>query len=159
MLPTGKSVYLSRLFSHKAESNGVTPTAGLYLDQGWLAKHPNIWTNAEIPAEWRSEGQPSILYLPWPDRGAVTTRKLSVAAAWALGQVEEGQALEIGCVGGHGRTGTMLAGILLYCGLDAESAIKEVRGSYCKKAIESKVQEELIGKLGAALQDKNRGKE
>jgi len=48
----------------------------------------------------------------------------------------------ISCIGGHGRTGIILA---IWCGLNgAPSPIEYVREHYSKKAIETKEQEEFV---------------
>ena len=52
--------------------------------------------------------------------------------------------IEIGCVGAHGRTGTFMALVLVESGYTADEAIKIVRKDYCKHAIETVKQEEMI---------------
>ena len=64
--------------------------------------------------------------------------------------------LVVFCVGGHGRTGTAVASMLVV-GLNytAKDAITWVRTNYCEKAIESKGQEEYIH----GLEDQKKAKE
>jgi protein-tyrosine phosphatase len=64
-----------------------------------------------------------------------------------LGQASEGRRVEIGCAGGHGRTGTTLAGLLVLQGLSARSAIRRIRRAYCEEAIESREQEAFVRSL------------
>jgi protein-tyrosine phosphatase len=47
----------------------------------------------------------------------------------------------IACVGGHGRTGTCMASLMIASGLDYYSAVQTVRADYCTSAIESTSQE------------------
>jgi hypothetical protein len=56
----------------------------------------------------------------------------------------DGERVEIGCIGGHGRTGTMLACMLVLNGMKPAAAIKFVHKKYCTEAIESDLQEWYI---------------
>ncbi|MBI2756169.1 MAG: hypothetical protein HYX52_05605 [Chloroflexi bacterium] len=55
----------------------------------------------------------------------------------------------ITCMGGHGRTGTALAALLVADGFTAEDAVRLVRTKHCSLAIESKSQEDYIYRLAA----------
>jgi protein-tyrosine phosphatase len=95
------------------------------------------------PFAQRPKGQ--IVVYPWPDLGAPRDpRRFHRALRWLLGQASEGRRVEIGCAGGHGRTGTTLAGLLVLQGLSPRSAIRRVRRAYCEEAIESREQEALV---------------
>lgn len=61
---------------------------------------------------------------------------------WLKKQVDEGKKVHIGCIGGHGRTGTVLAALVSMYG--EPDAIAYVRKHYCKKAVESKVQIDFL---------------
>ena len=66
----------------------------------------------------------------------------------ALRSLRKGRSVEIGCIGAHGRTGTLLAAMLVREeGLSAKQAIAETRLRYCSHAIESQQQEHLIYKF------------
>ncbi len=54
--------------------------------------------------------------------------------AWSRAAVER---VEVGCVGGRGRTGTMLAALAMMDGLDREEAISWVRERYDIHAVET----------------------
>lgn len=58
---------------------------------------------------------------------------------WIIEQLELGKKIHIGCIGGHGRTGLVLA-VLVRLILDEKDAITWVRANYCQKAVESKKQ-------------------
>jgi hypothetical protein len=58
----------------------------------------------------------------------------------------------VGCVGGHGRTGTAIAAILIASKkITAEEAIEFVRENYCDRAIETSKQEEYLVSVDNAL--------
>lgn len=58
---------------------------------------------------------------------------------WVCTQLQDGKRVHVGCIGGHGRTGTVLSAIVAEL-LGEKDAIQYVRTHYCKKAVESKVQ-------------------
>jgi protein-tyrosine phosphatase len=55
-----------------------------------------------------------------------------------------GERVEVGCHGGHGRTGTALACAAVLCGLPSGDAVPWVRVNYCVKAVESAQQEAFV---------------
>lgn len=70
---------------------------------------------------------------PWPRRCGP-----SCSGPWA------GQHVEVGCLGGHGRTGTALACLAVLAGHPAGDAVAWVRSGYCAKAVETPGQEAFI---------------
>lgn len=60
-------------------------------------------------------------------------------------QVSAGKKVHCGCIGGHGRTGMVLAALRKHMTGD-EKAISHVRANYCKKAVESAAQVEFLVK-------------
>src|SRR3989304_150587 len=83
-----------------------------------------------------------IMSLRWSDGHAPTVRPgFWIKLIETLSQ--PGDHIVFTCVGGHGRTGTALAGVLIeYGGMSAEDAVEFVRTKYCDQAIESKEQED-----------------
>lgn len=63
---------------------------------------------------------------------------------WTTIQLNAGQKVHAGCIGGHGRTGTFLAALVATMG--ETDAITYVREHYCKKAVESGEQIEFLAK-------------
>ncbi len=64
-----------------------------------------------------------------------------------LQRARSGQHIEIGCLGGHGRTGTALACLAALAGHPAAAAVAWVRSSYCPQAVETPSQEAFIAAL------------
>lgn len=58
---------------------------------------------------------------------------------WLAAQLIAGKKVHVGCVGGHGRTGTVLAALVNEMTGEAD-AITYVRTNYCHKAVESAAQ-------------------
>ena len=105
------------------------PDYGLYLDQRWQPPWPHehlSWPDFAVP-----------------DDATATLSALQSLLAWA----RAGQRVEIGCLGGHGRTGTALAGLSVLAGQDPDGAVAWVRSSYCQKAVETDAQEAFVASL------------
>ena len=117
------------------------PTVGVYVDDGWLeGRLASNDQSRELDVK-----QPTALYVGWGDFKAIDVKVLAEAIEWVVPFVHNRQdIIEIACIGGHGRTGTFLASLLVREGWAPTDAIEYIRGGYCKKAIESKPQEELI---------------
>jgi len=66
-----------------------------------------------------------------------------------LGYLEDalksGKKVHLGCIGGHGRTGTVLAALVMHM-TGNKNAIEYVRTNYCKKAVESQKQIDWLNK-------------
>jgi protein-tyrosine phosphatase len=95
--------------------------------------------------------------LPWVEGHAIHYRITDMQAPanpaefkqlieWLAGRIESGDKAHIGCIGGHGRTGTVLAALVAVMQPDIADAIKYVRDNYCKKAVEANVQIEFLRK-------------
>ena len=152
------SIYLTAL-SSAIDITKPKPTQGCFLADGWL-KQNNLWFtgDAEIDDDLHDMSVVPSMYIDWKDMGVVSIRTLSIAVVWCLRRIREGHTLSIGCFGAHGRTGTLLASILVYEGYTAKDAINKVRDDYCMRAIENKKQEDLIQLYETALSkvgDKN----
>lgn len=78
------------------------------------------------------------LFLNWPDRNRPSTpvKSMLEIGYWMLDQMRQGKTFETGCIGGHGRTGTMAAVLLCIQGVDPYTAINRVWSTYCVDAIE-----------------------
>lgn len=55
---------------------------------------------------------------------------------FTIENLEKGKKIHVGCIGGHGRTGTFFAALVAQF-MGVEDSITYVRDNYCKKAVES----------------------
>lgn len=105
------------------------PAFGLYLDDRWQPP-------------WHHK------HVDWPDFGVpADPERLRSALAEVLERARRGETVEIGCLGGHGRTGTALACLAVLAGTPPEDAVAWVRSNYCEKAVETDAQERLVADL------------
>jgi len=123
-LPDGNAVRASSLADRQTVDS--KRDFGLYLDPAWKPD----WPAASID---------------WPDFGLpASPEQASRQIVDAYLRVRSGQRVEVGCLGGLGRTGTALACFCVLAGLDAPSAIAWVRSSYDRRAIETAAQEQWV---------------
>jgi len=118
--PDGTQVLASGWFDRK--QNEPEPDYGLYLDPMWTP-------------EWPAE------HLDWPDFGVPKQHALadaSIHRAWD--EARKGKNVEVACVGGHGRTGTVLACMAVLAGIRPEDAVTWVRERYCERAVQEPAQ-------------------
>jgi hypothetical protein len=107
-------------------SREAVPSFGLYLDERWKPPWPHS-------------------HIAWPDLGLPThVDALRHALLELIVRAKEGGSVEIGCLGGHGRTGTALACLAVLTGTPPVEATEWVRANYCRKAVETDAQEELV---------------
>ena len=64
-------------------------------------------------------------------------------------RARHGERVEIGCIGGHGRTGTALACLAVLTGLPAGEAVGWVRRTYCDGAVETEEQRAFVERFPA----------
>jgi hypothetical protein len=64
---------------------------------------------------------------------------------WLRTQLNTGKKIHVGCIAGHGRTGTVLAALVAELGAEKD-AIQYVRKHYCSKAVESEAQVNFLMK-------------
>jgi protein-tyrosine phosphatase len=62
----------------------------------------------------------------------------------AFARARRGDVVEVGCVGGLGRTGTVLACMAVLAGEPADSAVDWVRREYNPAAVETSAQEHWV---------------
>lgn len=123
-LPDGTKINASSMNNTRNEKEPA-PDFGLYCDWGW---HPS----------WRNE------HIDWPDYGIPRDEFIAaIQIEDAYKRAKAGEIVEVGCIGGHGRTGTALACMVLLADptMSADAAMKYVRKKYCSETIESAKQE------------------
>lgn len=91
----------------------------------------------------------------WPDRGIIPVQMAERLINFMREQLHAGKLMDVGCAGAHGRTGTLLAMLLIdEEDLHPAKAIEEVRARHCNKAIESDSQVRLIFGYGGLIATK-----
>lgn len=130
------------------------PDLGVYLYSGWVSDyHSKFTASPGLDVPWTNgtatrEPEWPMAYIDWPDYGVPKDFDTVLKAIeWTWQHIDSGKVVETGCLGGHGRTGTFLACIMAYRGVKPGTACNEVWTRYCKEAIESKSQVELIVKV------------
>jgi hypothetical protein len=100
---------------------------GLYLDERWQPTWPATT-------------------IDWEDFGLPRNPELAAQQIVdAFGRAREGGLLEVGCLGGRGRTGTVLACMAVLAGVPQAKAVAWVRASYRPEAVETTDQEGWVG--------------
>jgi len=100
---------------------------GLYLDARWEPTWPAT-------------------VIAWEDFGLPENPELAAQQITeAFGRARDGELVEVGCLGGSGRTGTVLACMAVLAGVPPEQAVAWVRGSYRPEAVETADQEAWVG--------------
>jgi hypothetical protein len=120
VFPDGTAVRASPLAARGAEPCDF----GLYLDARWAP----TWPAAVV--EWADFGVPRD-----PDAAVLAIRD-------AFARARAGDTVEVGCVGGLGRTGTVLACMAILAGVPSADAVTWVRKRYDERAIETRAQED-----------------
>ena len=129
VLPDGTEVTAASFDLSDPYRRDCPPDYGLYLDDRWQPP-------------WSHD------HLDWPDFGVpVDASQVAAALRSALQRAREGHRIELGCLGGHGRTGTALACIAVFSGLAPSEAVAWVRANYCAQAIETPEQEAFVAGL------------
>jgi hypothetical protein len=108
---------------------------GLYLDEQWAPTWP-----ADVVA-WPDFGV--------PDEPEVAARQI----AGAFDRAREGELVEVGCLGGSGRTGTVLACMAILAGVAPAEAVAWVREAYRPQAVETAEQEAWVEWFGGWARD------
>lgn len=106
-------------------------------------------------AKWKHGGDTfAEMLLDWPDNGVAYFPLqfwLDVLEHLQIKKLK----MVINCVGGHGRTGTALACMLIVSGIctEGDEAIKWVRANHCDRAIESAEQERYIRSIAKDMKE------
>jgi protein-tyrosine phosphatase len=111
--------------------DGPVPDYGLYLGSGRLRrKHPISWAHA---------------WVEWPDFLLPRDSGHAIAMIRGLyGRAQAGEAVEVACGGGIGRTGTVIAVLAVLCGLTPTEALAWTRAHYHHRAVETPWQRKWI---------------
>jgi len=135
-MPDGHVIYASSLRTHKDQSDSI-PDFGLYLDSAWDP------ASLAYQVSWRDHGLPVYMTVAYD----------AIVDVWS--KVLDGQNIEVGCIGGHGRTGTVLACFAILAGAkSAEEAIAHVHTHYCNRAVEGDEQKWFVSWFEAKLHNR-----
>lgn len=124
VFPDGSRVRASSIIGRRVDD--PERSYGLYLDPGWQP----TWPATLI--EWEDFG------LPLDQEMAVNQIEV------AFERARRGELVEVGCVGGRGRTGTVLACMAVLAGVPARDAVAWVRSAYHPGAVETVEQEAWV---------------
>lgn len=153
-----KSYGFLRLSSFRASGElDYDCAAGLFFYDSWrgvVDVPPSVevlegesgFTIPDLGAPAEARPRPPIALLNWPDCTAPPPAVLNYVA-WTAKQIKAGLGIQIGCLGGHGRTGTFAALVFKHVApkvYPKGGAIEFVRKEYCKDAIEGKAQEDAV---------------
>jgi len=126
VLPDGTTVTAASFDPEDPYSRDPEPDFGLYLDRRWQPP----WDHGHIQ---------------WPDFGLpVGTDAVCESLRALLDRAHLGERVELGCLGGHGRTGTALACLAILSGHPAGDAVRWVRAHFCSQAVETPEQETFV---------------
>jgi hypothetical protein len=101
------------------------PDYGLYLDARWQPPWPHD-------------------RIDWPDFGVPEVTAITNALRSLLARARTGERVEVGCIGGHGRTGTAVGCLAVLTECAPEDAVAWVREHYCARAVETPGQEAFV---------------
>jgi len=118
------------------------PDLGVYLYSGWVRGQFCSTPGLDVP--WATSSLWPMTWLDWPDYSVPYEDELAMFVPWVLDRINEGKIVETGCLGGHGRTGTLLAMLLVQQGVKPGTAMKRVWDTYCIEAIESSKQVQAV---------------
>ena len=100
-----------------------------------------------------TEGLPSwcedhlaLRHYPIPDMAGVPTN-FSGFLRELIQRLERGEKILVFCVGSHGRTGTVLAGLIALLEPEIEDPIAAVRTRHCSKSVETRAQAKAIQRI------------
>ena len=134
----GRGTLLASSVRGWSSDGGQQANAGIYLDHSWLSKLGMVGHRI------LSAGKHPATIMFWPDMGVPDRQHFALALDWVNLYLSEGKAVEVACVGGHGRTGTLIACALREYGASLIDAVSTVRDLVCQQCVETVPQRDLI---------------
>lgn len=122
--PDGTRVRASSISERRVDD--PERTFGLYLDAQWQPTWPATLV------DWEDFGL--------PENPELAARQIGDAFARA----RQGGLVEVGCLGGSGRTGTVLACMAMLAGVSPAEAVAWIRAEYRPQAVETAEQEAWV---------------
>jgi hypothetical protein len=154
-LEGGLNVFASAIMDRPRKARAIgafsgSPDIGFYLSNAWTSDKVLVSPGLTLPFMKSVPDEGRAIIWPWEDYGIPDDRRtFEKAIRWLLKQAEKGKVIEIGCMGGHGRTGTVLACLLVLQGLSPSNAFGRVQSEYCLEAVESRAQYQFVREIGA----------
>jgi hypothetical protein len=125
-MPDGSTIRAVSFAADAPYERERAPDFGVYLDERWSPPWPHE-------------------HIDWPDFATPADAAAAIAALErALERARSGEVVEVGCLGGHGRTGTALACMAVLAGASPRAAVAWVRENYCDRAVETLSQDEFV---------------
>jgi protein-tyrosine phosphatase len=125
-LPGGTTVVAASFDADDPYSRDRPPDYGLYFARRWQPPWPHD-------------------HVDWPDFGVPDDpAAMRASLGSVIERAQSGQRVEVGCLGGHGRTGTALACLAVLGGYPADRAVDWVWANYCRAAVETPRQEAFV---------------
>lgn len=115
----------------------LTPSS--FIERGSTKKYEELTKHTYGTKPYPSE----VLSLNWPDGSSAPASLDFWLQLWSMLPAKT----VMMCMGGHGRTGTCMAALMIAAGIDYYTAVNTVRKEHCMKAIETLVQEIYLHKL------------
>jgi hypothetical protein len=97
----------------------------------------------ELDARWAPTWPADVI--AWPDFGLPVQPEVAAGQITAaFRRARRGELVEVGCLGGSGRTGTVLACMAVLAGVPPAEAVPWVREAYRREAVETADQEAWV---------------
>ena len=148
-IPVGNHFVYASGTKYVTAKDYIALDLSVYLDvDSWsrirgIAPIPSEIALSKIPIGYDNDGQ--FIYVRWPDFDAIGQDRLNRLVNLIIRAMKRGLTVEVGCIGAHGRTGSLIAATIARVeGLGALDAIRETRSRYCVKAVETKAQENML---------------
>ncbi len=141
--------YVITCSSHPSATKVATPPYpdfGMYFASCWKTDlGGGGWTNGVTIKRLADQRYYPALVWDWPDGSTIPVAQMNNLVEICLSKMRHGKRVDIGCIAGHGRTGTFLACLIARVEhLTGKQALETVRGRYCRWAVETHSQEKLI---------------
>jgi hypothetical protein len=88
------------------------------------------------------------IVIDWPDYGTIPVGPEFFETMWNVIKERKKKSILVFCVGGHGRTGTCVGSLMTVINnIHGGQAIRRVREAYCRHAVETKAQEDMVRRM------------